>query len=119
MSICEQVPNAGSGVGLQNQFNMGSIPVLLSVWKVSIIGNAAVLKTAVRVRAFAGSSPAPSSFAHLRQGSGELRRTKSACTGVWPKATDYCSSGLAAPKSNSPFVKIWRAGRYWFAAASC
>jgi hypothetical protein len=49
-------------IGLQNQFNVGSIPILLShiVWKVSIIGNAAVLKTAVRVTTFAGSSPAPS-----------------------------------------------------------
>lgn len=33
-----------------------------SLWKVSIIGNAAVLKTAVRVTAFAGSSPAPSAL---------------------------------------------------------
>ena len=32
------------------------------VWKVSIIGNAAVLKTAVRVKPFAGSSPAPSAI---------------------------------------------------------
>ena len=60
----EQVLNAGMEIGLQNQLNMGSIPILLScIWKVSITGNAAVLKTAVRVTALAGSSPAPSAFA--------------------------------------------------------
>jgi hypothetical protein len=52
-------------IGLQNQFNVGLIPILLSgilSWKVSITGNAAVLKTAVRITAFAGSSPAPSAL---------------------------------------------------------
>ena len=34
-----------------------------NIRKVSIIGNAAVLKTAVRITAFAGSSPAPSAIA--------------------------------------------------------
>ena len=59
----EQVLNAGREIGLQNQCNMGSIPILLStLWKVSITGNAAVLKTAVRITAFAGSSPAPSAI---------------------------------------------------------
>lgn len=56
---------------------MGLIPILLSAyWKVSIIGNAAVLKTAVRVTTFAGSSPAPSAI--VRQSFAAVAKAKAA-----------------------------------------
>jgi hypothetical protein len=86
-------------IGLQNQFNVGLIPTLLSCyWKVSITGNAAVLKTAVRVTAFAGSSPAPSA---LSTESASWRSRQAWLTEVLTKASIACRSVIEGGHYNT------------------